>query len=83
MKRNWYAVAILLVLTLLLAEAGRYVEHTTGILQNRIEAAYALAVQGDYPAARQTYEQAAAQARKGGWALSLLEIGRASCRERV
>ena len=36
MKRNWYAVAILLVLTLLLAEAGRYVEHTTGILQNRI-----------------------------------------------
>ena len=46
MKRNWYAVAILLVLTLLLAEAGRYVEHTTGILQNRIEAAYALAVQG-------------------------------------
>lgn len=72
MKRNWYAVAILLVLTLLLAEAGRYVEHTTGILQNRIEAAYALAVQGNYPAARQTYEQAAAQARKGGWVLSLL-----------
>ena len=55
MKRNWYAAAILLVLCLLLYLAGRYVTDTTDAMQAGVQRAYALAEQGDYPAARRAY----------------------------
>ena len=50
MKRNWYAVVILLMLCLLLLAAGRYVDRTTAALVQQVHAAYALAMQGDCPA---------------------------------
>lgn len=49
MKRNWYAVVILLMLCLLLLAAGRYVDRTTEALVQQVQAAYALAMQGDCP----------------------------------
>lgn len=58
MKRNWYAAAILLALVFLLCAAGRYVKCTTDALQRELQAAYALAEEGDFPAARHAYEQA-------------------------
>ena len=59
MKRNWYAVVILLMLCLLLLAAGRYVDRTTEALVQQVQAAYALAMQGDCPAARRAYGRAA------------------------
>ena len=44
MKRNWYAVVILLMLCLLLLAAGRYVDRTTEALVQQVQAAYALAM---------------------------------------
>ena len=58
MKRNWYAVVILLMLCLLLLAAGRYVDRTTEALVQQVQAAYALAMQGDCPAARRAYGMA-------------------------
>lgn len=55
MKRNWYAAIILLALCVLLFRAGQYVDRTTAGMQRQLEAAYALAEQGDYPAARRAY----------------------------
>lgn len=72
MKRNRYAVTILLILALLLLGAGRYLDRTTDELQNRIQAAYALAEQGDYPAARHAYDAAAARAQAESGVLNLL-----------
>lgn len=58
MKRNWYAAIILLALCVLLFRAGQYVDRTTAGMQRQLEAAYALAEQGDYPAARRAYSRA-------------------------
>lgn len=57
MKRNWYAAIILLALCVLLFRAGQYVDRTTAGMQRQLEAAYALAEQGDYPAARRAYSR--------------------------
>ena len=59
MKRNWYAAIILLALCVLLFRAGQYVDRTTAGMQRQLEAAYALAEQGDYPAARRASSHAA------------------------
>lgn len=72
MKRNWYAAVILLVLALLLLSAGRYVDRTTDAMQQALRAAYALAVQGELPAARRAYEAAAAKAQDTSKVLTLL-----------
>lgn len=64
MKRNWYAVAILLVLCLLLYLAGRYVTDTTDAMQAGVQRAYALAEQGDYPASRAAYAQTTRRAER-------------------
>ena len=58
MKRNWYAAIILLALCVLLFRAGQYVDRTTAGMQRQLEAAYALAEQGDYPAARRAANRA-------------------------
>lgn len=63
---------ILLALALLLLTAGRYVDHTTDAMQQSLQAAYALAVQGDYPAARHAYAQAADTAQRSSEVLCLL-----------
>ena len=72
MKRNWYAAAILLALGLLLWLAGRYVAATTDTMQCEVQAAYQLAEQGDYPAARRAYDAAAAKAQAASRILGLL-----------
>ena len=71
MKRNWYAVVILLMLCLLLLAAGRYVDRTTAALVQQVQAAYALAMQGDCPAARRAYGRAE-KARESSGLLNLL-----------
>lgn len=72
MKRNWYAAAILLVLCLLLYLAGRYVTDTTDAMQSGVQRAYALAEQGDYPAARAAYAQTTRRAERDSALLALL-----------
>lgn len=72
MKRNRYAAVILVTLALLMFAAGWYISRITAELQQDVQAAYALAVQGDCPAARRAYERAAAKARKASGGISLL-----------
>ena len=72
MKRNWYAAAILLVLCLLLVIAGQYVADETDAMQQDLRTAYALAEQGDYPAARRAYDTAATKALDASSILNLL-----------
>lgn len=72
MKRNWYAAAILLALCLLLILSGRYVDRTTENMQQEVRAAYALAVQGNLPAARLAYAHAADKAQDTSKVLNLL-----------
>ena len=72
MKRNWYAAIILLALCVLLFRAGQYVDRTTDGMQRQLEAAYALAEQGDYPAARRAYSRAANRALRSTQVLGLL-----------
>lgn len=72
MKRNWYAAIILLALCVLLFRAGQYVDRTTAGMQRQLEAAYALAEQGDYPAARRAYSRAATRALRSTQILGLL-----------
>ena len=62
MKRNWYAVVILLMLCLLLLAAGRYVDRTTAALVQQVHAAYA----------RRAYGRAAEKARESSVLLNLL-----------
>lgn len=72
MKRNWYAAAILLLLAAGIWLAGRYVNRTTAALEQQVKAAYTLAEQGNFPAARQTCEATAAQAEQYSTVLTLL-----------
>ena len=78
MKRNWYAAIILLALCVLLFRAGQYVDRTTAGMQRQLEAAYALAEQGDYPAARRAYSRAANRALRSTQVLGPL-VRRISC----
>ena len=77
MKRNWYAAIILLALCVLLFRAGQYVDRTTAGMQRQLEAAYALAEQGDYPAARRAYSRAANRAEADSLADLEMETQRA------
>ena len=72
MKRNWYAAIILLALCVLLFRAGQYVDRTTAGMQRQLEAAYALAEQGNYPAARAAYAQTTRRAERDSALLALL-----------
>ena len=74
MKRNWYAAIILLALCVLLFRAGQYVDRTTAGMQRQLEAAYALAEQGDYPAARRAYSRTANRALRSTQVLGLLAV---------
>ena len=76
MKRNWYAAIILLALCVLLFRAGQYVDRTTAGMQRQLEAAYALAEQGDYPAARRAYSRAANRALRSTHPMELYRISR-------
>ena len=62
----------ILVLCLLLYLAGRYVTDTTDAMQAGVQRAYALAEQGDYPAARAAYAQTTRRAERDSALLALL-----------
>lgn len=73
MKRNWYALVILAVLTAFLIGAGRYVDHTANTLERQVRQAYACALTQDYDAAQTAYRQAARNASAcSRWLLLLL-----------
>lgn len=55
MKRNWYAVCLLLLLAVTLYSAGRFMNSSTQILQNELDAAYDKATTGDYCEASQLF----------------------------
>ena len=52
--------------------AAQYVDRSTAVMQRQLEAAYALAEQGDYPAARRAYSRAANRALRSTQVLGLL-----------
>lgn len=62
MRRNWYAVVLLVLLTLLLYAASRYINTSTKALDNELSTAYAYAEAQDYEYARAAFTQAANRA---------------------
>lgn len=72
MKRNRYALGILLLLALTLFGCWRFVNGSSQTMQSEIRGAYALAAAGDYPAARRHFADAAAHAERQSRMLGLL-----------
>lgn len=72
MKRNWYALTILLVLALFLAGGGWYVQKSTQELYRGVQQAYACTHLQDYDAARTAYYAVAAKAEQQYTGLTLL-----------
>lgn len=56
MKRNWYALIILAVLTAFLTGAGYYVDTAAERMQRQIRQAYACTQTQDYDAARTAFQ---------------------------
>lgn len=72
MKRNWYALVILLLLALCLTGGGIYLRRTTQRLYLGVQRAYACTEWQDYEGARQAYHTVNSQMRQDYTALSLL-----------
>ena len=72
MSRNRYAVILLVVLTLTLWLAGRYVNRTTATLCNELQTACTLAETGQMPQAQQAYRTAADNAAQASKVLGML-----------
>ena len=68
MKRNWYAIAILVLLAAVLLGCKQYVSATAGSLRAQVQSAYAQTLTQQYPQAR----QAARSARQASKKLGLL-----------
>ncbi len=71
MKRNAYAIALLVLLALLLGGSGLYVHATAEELRQDINNAYALALRADYAGAQRAYRATVAVAEARGGALRL------------
>ena len=67
MKRNWYAIAILVLLAAVLLGCKQYVSATAGSLRAQVQSAYAQTLTQQYPQA-----QAAHSARQASKKLGLL-----------
>ena len=65
MKRNWYAIAILVLLAAVLLGCKQYVSATAGSLRAQVQSAYAQTLTQQYPQAQQAFRQAAHSARLG------------------
>lgn len=59
MNRNWYAALLLAVLISLLYIAGRYVDDNTRKLTRELDAAYNLAMSGEYEQAKRAFQETA------------------------
>ena len=64
MKRNWYAIAILVLLAAVLLGCKQYVSATAGSLRAQVQSAYAQTLTQQYPQAQQAFRQAARSARQ-------------------
>lgn len=64
MRRNWYAVALLLLLALALCSAGNYIARSTQQLEQDLSAAYACAEARQFSAAKGAYHAAANQSKQ-------------------
>ena len=69
MKRNWYAIAILVLLAAVLLGCKQYVSATAGSLRAQVQSAYAQTLT---PQAQQAFRQAAHNARQASKTLGLL-----------
>lgn len=58
MRRNWYAILLLLVLALLLGCSANYVRQTSDQMRRGVDAAYACTLTQDYDGARRAYQAA-------------------------
>lgn len=68
MKRNWYALVMLVLLALLLCGSGLYVHTAAQTLEQSIGRAYACTLVQDYGGARRAFCATAALAeRQGHW----------------
>lgn len=65
MKRNWYAIAILVLLAAVLLGCKQYVSATAGSLRAQVQSAYAQTLTQQYPQAQQAFRQAGAQCKAG------------------
>ena len=72
MKRNWYAIAILVLLAAVLLGCKQYVSATAGSLRAQVQSAYAQTLTQQYPQAQQAFRQAARSARQASKKLGLL-----------
>ena len=72
MKRNWYAIAILVLLAAVLLGCKQYVSATAGSLRAQVQSAYAQTLTQQYPQAQQAFRQAAHSARQASKKLGLL-----------
>ena len=72
MKRNWYAIAILVLLAAVLLGCKQYVSATAGSLRAQVQSAYAQTLTQQYPQAQQAFRQAAHSARQDSKKLGLL-----------
>ena len=70
MKRNWYAIAILVLLAAVLLGCKQYVSATAGSLRAQVQSAYAQTLTQQY--AQQAFRQAAHSARQASKKLGLL-----------
>mgnify|MGYP000684784546 CR=1 FL=1 len=59
MKRNWYAIAILVLLAAVLLGCKQYVSATAGSLRAQVQSAYAQTLTQQYPQAQQAFRQPA------------------------
>ena len=80
-KRNWYAVLILIALSLALLGCRHYVHTTAQGLQQEVQQAYACTLRQDYAAAQQAFSEAEAHARQASKVLGL--VVRRTALERV
>ena len=69
MKRNWYAIAILVLLAAVLLGCKQYVSAS---LRAQVQSAYAQTLTQQYPQAQQAFRQAARSARQASKKLGLL-----------
>ena len=72
MKRNWYAIAILVLLAAALLGCKQYVSAAAGSLRTQVQSAYAQTLMQHYPQAQQAFEQTAQHARQASKKLGLL-----------
>lgn len=64
MNRNWYALGLLIVLTLGLFVAGRFVNGSIRSVDEALVRAYSCAESGEYQTAKQQFDDVAEKARQ-------------------